>query len=212
MGVGAPRREDRDSRARGGAQGTSVRGGPHEQGLWGPGDSLRCCRMDSADGLSSNYCKRLRMCAQAHPGCPERLVAERGAMRRHRSLTGDLAGLNQGSPPPRSSRARVRRSGRPWARRRLPVGSRRGGGRPSPVASRPDEKPSRPVDRLPALRDRCASPRRPVPRCAGVRQPLCGPRARRTDRSVRAARRGADAARDRAPTGSRPHRRGPARA
>ena len=43
-------------------------GGPHEQGLEGPGDSLRCCRMDSADGLSTNYCKRLRVGAQANPG------------------------------------------------------------------------------------------------------------------------------------------------
>jgi hypothetical protein len=50
------------------------RGGPHEQGLWGPGDSLRCCRMDSADGLSGNECKRLRVGAQAHRavrGLPE---------------------------------------------------------------------------------------------------------------------------------------------
>jgi len=46
------------------------RGGPHEQGLWGPGDSLRCCRMDSADGLSGNECKRLRVGAQAHPVSP----------------------------------------------------------------------------------------------------------------------------------------------
>ena len=52
--------------AREGARGRRVRGGPREQGLWGPGDSLRCCRVDSADGLSSNYCKRLGMCSQAH--------------------------------------------------------------------------------------------------------------------------------------------------
>ena len=66
--VGAEQREDRDP-GRATAYGDeTVRGGPHEQGPWGPGDSLRCCRMDSADGLSGNECKRLRVDAQAHPG------------------------------------------------------------------------------------------------------------------------------------------------
>jgi hypothetical protein len=55
------------SRARHGARDEASGGGPHEQGLSGPGDSLRCCRMDSADGLSSNYCKRLRIRAQGNP-------------------------------------------------------------------------------------------------------------------------------------------------
>ncbi len=64
-GRGAEQREDRDpGHAR--AQGDKAFRAVHMSRAVGPGDSLRCCRVNSADGLSGNECKRLRFGAQAY--------------------------------------------------------------------------------------------------------------------------------------------------